>query len=218
MKKLKLNSTLNHKCDHYSPYEISVEKVITLYGKSFENLKNNPSAKNPYIAEYRDLMCIDSDDVAHCILFVDNESGDGILVESEGSDYARKSQFILKARALIENNDLTASERKLHHQLKQISDKIAELAHYGEKNFTFSDLLEESELNVKELLRDAVTAMLREREDIQLTESCSIDVDFQPDITVEVKQTQELTFYCPLKIIKEPEEPDYDWDEGATRF
>lgn len=31
MKKLKLNSTLNHKCDSYDPYEVSVEKVITLY-------------------------------------------------------------------------------------------------------------------------------------------------------------------------------------------
>ena len=46
MKKLKLNSTLNHKHDHYSPYEVIVEKVVTLYGKSFEKLKNNPSQGN----------------------------------------------------------------------------------------------------------------------------------------------------------------------------
>ncbi len=116
MKKLKLNSTLNHKHDHYSPYEVIVEKVITLYGKSFEKLKNNPFAKNPYIAEYCNLMCIDSNDVAHCLLFVDHESGDGILVESEGSDYARKSQFIPNARALIETNESCSEVNGVSHR------------------------------------------------------------------------------------------------------
>ena len=35
-------------------------------------------------------------------------------------------------------------------------------------------------------------------------------------ITVEAKPTQELTFYCPLKIVRESEEPDYEWDEEVT--
>lgn len=33
MKKLRFNSTLNHKRDGYNTYEVSVEKVVTLYGK-----------------------------------------------------------------------------------------------------------------------------------------------------------------------------------------
>lgn len=213
MKKLKLNSTLNHKCGSYSPYEISVEKVITLYGDSFEKMKNDTLRYDPYITESKELMCIDSDDVAHCLLFVDYELGDGLLVESEGADYARKSQFIPNARALVENNELTTSERKLHQELKQISDKIAERAHCGETSFTFDELLEESYLDVKSVLRDAVTAMLREREDIQMAECQPIEVPFQPDITVEAMPMQELKFYCPLKIVREPEEPDYDWDD-----
>lgn len=35
MKKLKFNSTLNHKQSDYKTREIIVEKVITLYGKGF---------------------------------------------------------------------------------------------------------------------------------------------------------------------------------------
>ena len=213
MKKLKLNSTLNHKQDSYEPYEVSVEKVITLYGKEFSQLKDDTLDDNPYIAQNHELMYIDSNDVAHCLLFVDYDSGDGLLVESEGCGYARKSQFIPNAKALVENNEMTASERKLHNELKQISDKIAELAHCGETSFTFDELLEESDMDLKSLLRDSVVTMLQEREDIQMAESQSIDVDFQPDITVEAKPTQELTFYCPLKIIREPEKPDYDWDD-----
>lgn len=213
MKKLKFNSTLNHKVNSYKTYEISVEKVITLYGNSFNRLKNDALNDNPYIAEYCDLMYIDSNDVAHCLLFLDYDSGDGILVESEGMSYARKSQFIPNARALVENSELTVSEQKLHKSLKKIADKIAELAHCGETSFTFDKLLEESDLDVKSVLRDSVTAMLREREDIQMAESQSIEVPFQPDITVEVKPTQELTFYCPLRLVREYDESDYEFDE-----
>ena len=234
MKKLKFNSTLNHKQSSYDTHEIIVEKVITLYGSSFSELRDHPLSDNLYISQNRELMYIDSNDTAHCLLMVDYDSGDGILVESEGcgcpvdtsalaeapteataetSNYVRKSQFIPKARELIENNDLTASERKLHKELKCISDQIAELAHCGEKSFVFEELLEKSDINLKSLLRDSVTATLQEREDIQMAESHSIDVDFQPDITAEAKPTQELTLYCPLRIVKEYDESDYEFDE-----
>ena len=56
MKKLKLNSTLIPKATDFKPCEISVEKVITLYGGEFEQLKNHPMRDNPYIGENRDLM------------------------------------------------------------------------------------------------------------------------------------------------------------------
>lgn len=213
MKKLKFNSTLNHKQSEYNTHEVIVEKVITLYGRSFSELKDHPLRDDPHIAENRDLMCIDDNDAAHCLLMVDSDSGDGILVESEGSSYARKSQFISNARALVESNELTASERKLHNNLKKMVDHIAELAHCGEKSFAFDELLEKSDLDLKSLLRDSVTAMLQEREDIQIAESHSIDVDFQPDITVEAKPTQELTLYCPLNIVREYDESDYEFDE-----
>lgn len=213
MKKLKLNSTFNHKQSEYKTHDVIVEKVITLYGRSFSELKDYPLRDDQHIAENRDLMYIDDNDAAHCLLMVDYDSGDGILVESEGSNYARKSQFITNARALVENSEMTASERKLHKELKQISDKIAELAHCGEKSFVFDELLEKSDLDLKSLLRDSVVTMLQEREDIQMAESHSIDVDFQPDITVEAKPTQNLMLYCPLHIVREYDEPDYEFDE-----
>lgn len=216
MKKLKFNSTLNHKQSDYQTREIIVEKVITLYGESFSELKDHPLCDHPYIAQNRDLMYIDSNDTAHCLLMVDYDNSDGILVESEGSSYARKSQFIPNAKSLIENNELTVSERKLHRNLKKIVDQIAELAHCGEKSFVFEELLDKSDLDFKSLLRDSVTAMLQEREDIQMAESRSIDVDFQPDITVEAKPTQELTLYCPLHIVREYDESDYEFDEEVV--
>ena len=213
MKKLKFNSTLNHKQSDYKPYEVEVEKVITLYGRQFEEMKEFVLNDNPWIKEYSDLMYIDSNDVAHCLLFIDNETGDGILVEAEGCGYARKSQFVPKARALLESNELTEAETRLHESLKEIADKIAELAHCGEKYFVFEDLMERVDIDVNDIMRDAVTAMLREREDIKMAENTFIADSCQPDIKVEAVPVQKLTFYCPLHIVKQCDESDFDFDE-----
>ena len=66
--------------------------------------------------------------IAHSILFLDANGNDGILIEAEGADYARKSEFITNARAIIEQSDLTAGERTLHAELKSIADHIADLS------------------------------------------------------------------------------------------
>ncbi len=42
MKKLKFNSTLEHKSPGYAPYQIEVEMVIVLYGREFEKMKDFP--------------------------------------------------------------------------------------------------------------------------------------------------------------------------------
>ena len=59
MKKLKFNSTLEHKSPGYAPYQIEVEKVITLYGRKFEKMRDCPINDNPYITEHSDLMYMD---------------------------------------------------------------------------------------------------------------------------------------------------------------
>ena len=55
MKKLKFNSTLNHKQNDYQTYEVEIEKVVTLYGVQFEDMKNHTLDDNPWIDENRDL-------------------------------------------------------------------------------------------------------------------------------------------------------------------
>lgn len=214
MKKLKLNSTLNHKYNSYSPYEISVEKIITLYGNEFEKLKNNALDYNPYITENKELMCIDSDDVAHCLLFVDYESGDGLLVESEGADYARKSQFIPNAKALIESHSMTESERMIHRTIVEITDNIAEMAHCGDQHFCYDDILSEETLeNLKTVVMKSVAERLEQREDIRSVQVNDLDIPFQSGIEVKTEPLETMKFICPLKIVREPEEPDYDWDD-----
>ena len=101
MKKLVLQSTLNHKQSSYEPLTVEVEKVITLYGNEFHKLMRETLMDNLYIKNNRELMYFDGD-TAHCVLFVDN----GMLVEAQGDGYARESQFIPEARGISGQDSL----------------------------------------------------------------------------------------------------------------
>ena len=56
MKKITFNAPLNHKAYNYEPMQIEVEKVISLYGKRFEQMRDHPLEDAPEIIENRDLM------------------------------------------------------------------------------------------------------------------------------------------------------------------
>ena len=119
MKKITFNAPLNHKAYSYEPMKIEVEKVIPLYGKRFEQMRDHPLEDAPEIIENKELMYMEGNTV-HCILFLDANGNDGILVEAEGADYARKSEFISNARAIIEQSEFTYGERQLHRGRRKL--------------------------------------------------------------------------------------------------
>ena len=82
----------------------AVEKAIAVSHAEFENLKRHPLQDNDLIAENTDLMYCDGDDIYHCLLIYDEEQGDGLLIEAEGSSYARYAQYIPNAKLLYENH------------------------------------------------------------------------------------------------------------------
>lgn len=100
MKKITFNAPLNHKAYSYEPMQIEVKKVITLYGKRFEQMKDHPIEDATEIMENRNLMYMEGG-TTHCILFLYANGSDGSFVESEGADYARNSEFISNARVYV---------------------------------------------------------------------------------------------------------------------
>ena len=54
--KITFNALLNHKAHNYKPMQIEVEKVIPLYGKRFEQMRDHPLEDAPEIIENRELM------------------------------------------------------------------------------------------------------------------------------------------------------------------
>ena len=110
--KLILNTNLVCKADRFVPKKCAVEKVIEVTDTEFGRLIEKPLERNYYLIKYKDLMGYYNNSY-HGVLFVNKQNGDGFFVNSEGYDYARYSQFIPNAKALIQVNEQTAALENL---------------------------------------------------------------------------------------------------------
>ena len=207
--KLIINTNLLRKESEFKTKSCAVEKAIAVSHAEFDNLKRHPLQDNDLIAENTDLMYCDSDDIYHCLLIYDEEQGDGLLIESEGSSYLRYAQYIPKARDLVERHldpeiQLTNGERKLHELLNETAERIAIFAKLGYSEFSLDDVLDDLGCDfdeVKKMLVEAASEILNERKNIQSVKIHDLDVPFQPDISIEIKEENSECEYIS-------EEPD----------
>ena len=81
-----------------TPQKFVIEKIIDLDLMEYEGFCMEFAETQPFIRKHRELMHIDENSVWHCILVraepSDPENMDGVLVESEGYDWARYSAAI----------------------------------------------------------------------------------------------------------------------------
>lgn len=199
--KLIINTNLLRKESEFRTKSCVVEKAIAVSNAEFENLKRHPLRDSKLIAENVDIMYCDSDNNYHCLLIYDEEQGDGLLIESEGTSYARYSQYIPGAKELVEKQQnpeisLTNSERKLLNLLDEIVERIANAVRYGYRDFTTDDVLQDLDCDfneVKEMMTNAVAQKLSTMDGIGSVEVSNLDVPFQPDISVKMGNSEEIT-------------------------
>ena len=86
--KLIINTNLIRKESEFRTKSCVVEKVIGVPPAEFDELKRHPLHDNRLIAENVDIMYCDNDDNYHCLLIYDEEQGDGLIIESEGTSYS----------------------------------------------------------------------------------------------------------------------------------
>ena len=211
--KLMLNTVLFRKESEFRTKSCVVEKAIAVPHAEFDDLKRHPLRDNDLIAENVDLMYCDSDDNYHCLLIYDEEQGDGLLIESEGTLYARYAQYIPRAKELAERHQnpeitLTNGEKKLHELLSEVADRIAIFARLSYSEFSLEDILQELNCDfddVKKMLIEAAAEMLNERNDISSVRINDLNIPFQPDISVEINPTQTEEIGNTEDLSEEPE-------------
>ena len=76
--------------------EVLVKKVVTLEIEKFRKFEYGLLDDYDFIKENKEHMFIDENGVWNAILVTANEIDYGILVQSEGYDYARYAAFITK--------------------------------------------------------------------------------------------------------------------------
>lgn len=70
-----------------------VEEVVELGALEYESFADDLLEDYKFIAKHVDKMFMDGDKVWHCVLVKAKDAKDGILVESEGYDYARYAAY-----------------------------------------------------------------------------------------------------------------------------
>ena len=91
---------------------------------------------------------------------------------------------------------VTSSEKKLLDVISKAADRIATFAHLGQKEFTIEDVLNELDCDlrdIKRLIRDSAAEILKEKTDISAVVVSDLDLPCQPDITVTIKEEQDMT-------------------------
>ena len=82
------------------PLRVQVEKVIELTQEQYRHFSAHLLEDMPFIAANRDLAGRDPQGVTRCLLVTTRSRRDGVLVNSEGHDYARYAADIRDKSAL----------------------------------------------------------------------------------------------------------------------
>lgn len=79
-----------------------IEAIEEMDHERFENFCDNLLRDEQFIADRKEDMFVDSAGVVHGLLAMDTESGDGILIDSQGYDYARYTAFMPNIKEYVD--------------------------------------------------------------------------------------------------------------------
>ena len=95
--------------------EFCVEKVIMLPAGEYESFTNHLMHRHDFIRENVDFM-YEKDGVRHCLLVTGEGMEEGVLVESEGSSYARYFAFVPSVSGILEQEQAVSHPQYRHQQ------------------------------------------------------------------------------------------------------
>lgn len=208
--KLFINANMVCKADRFEPKKCAVEKVIEVSDTEFKNFIEKPMERNYYLPQYKELMGF-YDDVYHGVLFVNRESGDGLLVNSEGADYARYSQYIPNARDIVHQHEQSPALDDLKIHMDCCIDRwLKQYVNQSDFDIPLTELIDDS--NLAEIFVDYASEQLFSDPRI---EDCELTPNF---LQVTKRGLVETRLYCPLTFRVEPDDycDDYDVVDSAN--
>ena len=121
----------------FEPSECEIERVIRLTDSEFAMFQQTLLADYDFLHENAELMRVE-DGVTHCLLVVGETFEDGILVNSEGSSYARYAAFFPNAKRFLLTQGQTQQVVQIETPVEAASPSVvggvsAALLAYGEK-------------------------------------------------------------------------------------
>ncbi len=101
---MKFKAELHSRNRYTLPKDCVIEITITLPGDEFEDFSNDLLKARDFIRENRSSMYLDGEGAHHCLLVMGEGHKDGVLVESEGRNFAAYAGHVPDAKALLTAN------------------------------------------------------------------------------------------------------------------
>ena len=98
---LNLQAVFERKTNEFPVRDCVIEKIVELSEEEYRQFKNNLLRDTGFIAESADFMLMDGNGLNHCLLVLDKNNSEGVLIQSEGYDYARYASLLPGARDFI---------------------------------------------------------------------------------------------------------------------
>ena len=164
--------------------QCKVEAVVTLPSDEFNEFKNHLYESRAFIEAHNNIMYQDRDGLNHCILVLGEGESDGILVESEGSAYARYSALLPNARDFMEKQirimaDELIKEGTAHTENGSWVVGFDEISQHFDTTVTPTNGI--GQMLIDELQsRDEISAVIATEDCIEMTtylENAPIDAD-----------------------------------------
>ena len=137
---LKTNAIFHRKVTELETQSCVIEAIQLMNQKEYGEFSKRLLSDQSFIADKKELMYTDPSGQTHGLLALNEESGDGILIDSSGYDYARYVSFMPNIKAYIDQ------------QISQVADQIFEEAAENTSNGSwivyFEEIAEEHGLNV----------------------------------------------------------------------
>lgn len=148
--------------------EAEITKVIRLPAIEYEQFLRRPCRDYAFIEKHSELMYLDGKNgVYHCLLVTGEGHRDGVLVESEGSSYARYASFVPDV-TLLEYPSLSKFVGLLSKMVHGMVDEGAEETTEGNWITSFVEIEEQSGLDVSGslFLQELLSDMMAERPEV----------------------------------------------------
>lgn len=156
----------------FKPQSCSIDKVVELSSAEFAEFLENPFDGYSFIDEFNAENHRYKNNSQPCILVLGKDENDGVLIDTQGYNYARYSAYIPNARSLV-NQEQYPSLNTFTDEMRWMVDKYIQKAVDGQIDCQYSIDLNaiEREFRHAGFSEELFTDMLSDRPEIEHAET-----------------------------------------------
>ena len=178
----------------FNPKPVTIERTIHLPAEEYEQFLAHPMNKYVFLRENAERMSVDQQGTYHCLLVTGEGHIGGVLVQSEGAEYARYASYVPEAAAL-QYGSLSALAAQLARVVDDIIQEGTSETMEGNWSIGFEQLDRETGFCVtgNPFLQELIAQMLSERQEVVevQTEADRFDVCYYIDLYANYREKAE---------------------------